>query len=279
MGVFISWSGKNSISYNVAMLLRDWLPNVIQTVKPFLSAVDIDAGSQWVSQMFQALKETQVGIICVTRTNQSEPWINFEAGALAKAMESSRVCPLLIDVRPADVTGPLTTLQMQPLDKDGLFSVLKVLNQYCGSQPLTDEALRKAFDKWWSEFETGLAKIMSAQEPSKPRRRDSEDMLEEILSRVRSIDKATSSAPYIGSLTTWMGEWAEHAAGQSPVERLKGSFAQSSMVALVAEVAKSDPQLSEILAHGSPEFADKTLIIKFAVHPDTGFEYLIKPYI
>src|ERR1700730_2601051 len=140
MGVFINWSGKNSISYKVAMLLRDWLPNVIQTVKPFLSAVDIDAGSQWASQMFQALKETQVGIICVTRTNQAEPWINFEAGALAKAMESSRVCPLLIDVRPADVTGPLTTLQMQPLDKDGLFSVLKVLNQYCGSQPLTEEA-------------------------------------------------------------------------------------------------------------------------------------------
>ena len=86
MGVFISRSGKNSISYKVAMLLREWLPNVIQTVKPFLSAVDIDAGSQWTSQMFQALKETQVGIICVTRTNQAEPWINFEAGALAKAM-------------------------------------------------------------------------------------------------------------------------------------------------------------------------------------------------
>ena len=86
MGVFISWSGKNSISYNVAMLLRDWLPNVILTIKPFVSDVDIDAGSQWASQMFQALKETQVGIICVTRTNQAEPWINFEAGALAKAL-------------------------------------------------------------------------------------------------------------------------------------------------------------------------------------------------
>lgn len=222
MGVFISWSGKNSISYNVAMLLRDWLPSVIQTVKPFLSAVDIDAGSQWASRMFQALKETQVGIICVTKTNQAEPWINFEAGALAKAMESSRACPLLIDVRPADVTGPLTTLQMQTLDKDGLFSVLKVLNQYCGSQPLTDEALRKAFDKWWSEFETRLAQIMSAQEPSKPRR-NPEDMLEEILSLVRSIDKASSPGPpWFGKLSSgsrplslWYGELAKHAAGQA----------------------------------------------------------------
>jgi hypothetical protein len=199
MGVFISWSGKNSISYNVAMLLRDWLPNVILTIKPFVSDVDIDAGSQWASQMFQALKETQVGIICVTRTNQAEPWINFEAGALANAMESSRVCPLLIDVRPADVTGPITTLQMQTLDKDGLLSVLKVLNQYCGSQPLTDEALRKAFEKWWEDFGTGLAQIVSVQEPSKPRR-DPGDMLEEILSLVRSIDKATN--PFVWSMPT-----------------------------------------------------------------------------
>jgi hypothetical protein len=38
MGVFISWSGKNSTSYKVALLLRDWLPNVIrllsQTMTP-----------------------------------------------------------------------------------------------------------------------------------------------------------------------------------------------------------------------------------------------------
>ena len=69
-GVFISCSWKDAISYEVAMLLREWLPSVIQTVKPFLSTVDIDAGSQWAAEMFQALKDAQVGIICVTRKNQ-----------------------------------------------------------------------------------------------------------------------------------------------------------------------------------------------------------------
>jgi hypothetical protein len=247
MGVFISWSGKNSMSYKVAMLLREWLPNVIQTVKPFVSDIDIDAGSQWASQMFQAPKETKVEIICVTRTNQSEPWINFEAGALAKAMESSRVCPLLIDVRPADVTGPLTTLQMQPLDKDGLLSVLKVLNQYCGSRPLTDEALRKAFEKWWRDFDTELAQIKSVQEPSKPRR-DPGDMLEEILSLVRSIDKATNATIPTGSLSIRSAEWA-HLFGIS-----NDSVAQSLKAKLMAEVAKSVPILASILERASPQF-------------------------
>lgn len=99
----ISWSGKESISNKVALALRDWIPNVIQTVKPWVSTIDIDAGAQWVSEMFVALKETKVGIICVTRKNQGEPWINFEAGALPKAMESSRVCPLLKDLKSSDV--------------------------------------------------------------------------------------------------------------------------------------------------------------------------------
>jgi hypothetical protein len=53
------------MSYKVAMLLREWLPNVIQAVKPFVSDVDIDAGSQWASQMFQALKETKVGLFAL----------------------------------------------------------------------------------------------------------------------------------------------------------------------------------------------------------------------
>jgi len=40
-------------------------------------------------------------------------------------------------------------------------------------------------------------------------------MLEEILSLVRSIDKATSPAP------PWFGEWAKHAPGQIPCRAVK----------------------------------------------------------
>jgi hypothetical protein len=188
MTVFISWSGKNSVSHKVASALRDWLPNVIQTVQPWLSNADIDAGAQWANEMFQAIKDTKVGIICVTRNNQSEPWISFEAGALAKAMESSRVCPLLIDLKPSDVTGPLTTLQMEQLDEEGLFRVLKMLNQHGGGQLLPEETLRKSFEKWWPDLERDIAIITSTQEPSKPLR-NQQEILEEILNTVRSLAK------------------------------------------------------------------------------------------
>ena len=58
------------------------------------------------------------GIICVTEVNQENPWLNFEAGALAKTLNQSRVCPYLIGMRPSDLKGPLSQFQSIHADKN-----------------------------------------------------------------------------------------------------------------------------------------------------------------
>src|SRR6266403_3949719 len=100
MKVFISWSGP--ISNKVAVLLRDWLPSVIQAVEPYVSSEDIDKGARWSTDIAKELEAAHFGILCITPDNISAPWINFEAGALSKALDKSKVVPLLVGVKKSE---------------------------------------------------------------------------------------------------------------------------------------------------------------------------------
>ena len=109
MKVFISWSGDRS--RQVAEALRDWLPQVLQFVEPWLSARDIDKGARWGAEVASELSASQFGILCVTPENQSAPWLLFEAGALSKQVEQSRVTPYLFKIRPSDLKHRLPSFR------------------------------------------------------------------------------------------------------------------------------------------------------------------------
>ena len=110
MKVFISWSGETSKA--VAETLHDWIPNVIQAVKPWISSENIDKGARWSADMAKQLGETRVGVICLTPDNLEEPWILFEAGALSKTLEQTYVCPYLFGVKPSNLKGPLFNFKL-----------------------------------------------------------------------------------------------------------------------------------------------------------------------
>lgn len=115
MKVFLSWSGEKSRA--VAEALRDWLPYVIQEVEPFMSSEDIVAGARWQDELATQLDESRFGILCVTQDNQSAPWLNFEAGAIAKQLGLNRVVPLAIDLRLAELRPPLGQFQAKEMTK------------------------------------------------------------------------------------------------------------------------------------------------------------------
>ena len=74
---------------------------------------DIDAGKKWSREIDQQLDATKIGVLGLTRQNLAQPWILFEAGALAKQVESdtSRVTPYLFDVSPTELVVPLSSFQ------------------------------------------------------------------------------------------------------------------------------------------------------------------------
>ena len=200
MNVFISWSGPRS--QQVALKLREWLPIVIQSVKPWMSKEDIDAGARWNAEISKQLETSSFGIVCVTKSNQSKPWIMFEAGAIAKALDGTRVVPYLIDLDPPDIEpGPLSQFQAKRANKNDTFQMLVSLNKSIGS-PLTEEQLRHIFDKFWPELEEVLTNLPDETTQSTPAR-TSEDILAEVLVLVRQMAQTNESRERVIGYPRW----------------------------------------------------------------------------
>ena len=140
--VFISWSGEPSRS--IARALNDWLEGVLSQVEPWVSDEEIRSGARWGDVLAESLEETDYGVICVTRENQTAPWLIFEAGALSKKVESAKVVPLCIDLPPSDVfKGPLTPFQGRALNEAGIRRLVHDLNQDT-EKPMTKERLTRS---------------------------------------------------------------------------------------------------------------------------------------
>jgi len=146
MNLFISWSGDKS--REVATALRDWIPNVIQSVVPWMSETDINAGARWNKEIQEKLEGTRFGIICLTKENQTAPWILFETGALAKTISDTFVCPYLIGLSPSEIIqGPLTQFQAKCADEKGTLDIVLTINKSLNENPLPEEKLKKTFKK------------------------------------------------------------------------------------------------------------------------------------
>ena len=184
MKVFISWSGERS--HVLADALHEWMPLVLHYVEPWLSQADIEAGQRWAEQVAKELETSNSGIICVTRENVGSPWVLFEAGALAKSMQGSRVIPLLLDLEVRDITGPLAQFQAKKVDRVGLSEVIQSLNQNAPN-PIPEDRVKQLFDALWPELEKKVATIPKVSAPAKHARPQPE-ILEELVTSVRSLD-------------------------------------------------------------------------------------------
>lgn len=195
MKVFISWSGKTS--GELAKILRDWLPSVIQAVKPYYSTDDIAKGMRGNTVIAKELEEAGVGLLCLTPDNLDAPWIMFEAGALSKKLDTSRVCPILFGgVETTDLKGPLIQFQAVKFNKEDTRKMLTMVNKQLGDDGLESKVLDLVFEKWWPDLEQKIQSLLSKVPESAPRAvRDERELLEEILTITRSM------APNVSAIT------------------------------------------------------------------------------
>lgn len=192
MKVFLSWSGE--LSKEVALVLRSWLPSVLQAVEPYVSSEDIRKGNRWSSEIASELENTTYGIIVLTPENIEAPWINFETGALAKTVDNSLVAPFLFGIKNSDVKGPLTQFQATLYDKGDIKKLLFGINEAMLTRSLAESRLEIIFEKWWPDLKEQLDKLLSnmptylieKQVPEENNSSNNNDILEELLELSRA---------------------------------------------------------------------------------------------
>lgn len=156
MDVVLIWSGARSKA--VASALRDWLPAVIQQIKPWMSESDIEAGSLWEQALGEALKTSYFGIICLTPENLASPWIHYEAGALSNQPDKAHICPYLFNLRASDIRGPLRSFQAVRANKNDTYKLIQMINSNI-DRPLSETNLMKSFNESWYKLKESLANI------------------------------------------------------------------------------------------------------------------------
>lgn len=155
--VFLSWSGDGS--KRVAEVLHEWLPVALQSIKPFLSSEDLRKGGRWLSDLHGELAKESFGVLCLTQSNLTSPWILYEAGALSKSLSESRVAPLLIGVKPSDLPDPLKQFNAVTSDRNDFKRLLKSINELSGESAVASEVVEKASEACWLQVEAAITAV------------------------------------------------------------------------------------------------------------------------
>lgn len=190
MKVFISWSGDRSRA--VALSLRELVATIIQAADVTISEHDIRAGERWRDSIAESLMTADAGIACITSDNINSPWLSYEAGVLSSNTEI--FIPLLVDISPTDLNGPLAFYQALTLTRSDMNKLVSLLNSRLPS-PLRQELVERLLERLWPYFEQELANLplprgsgtVSADPTLFPPLRSDREMLEEILELVRSL--------------------------------------------------------------------------------------------
>jgi hypothetical protein len=193
--VFISWSGSRS--REVAKTLREWLPTVVQAVRPWMSDTDIDKGSRSLDEITTALTGIKVGIVCLTPENLVEPWLLFEAGALSKTItdDKTRLCTYLLGgLTSSDVKQPLGMFQHTIADKEETRKLVHAINKAVSESSVPAERLNSIFDALWPQLQKTLVALPKFA-PVGTTKRSLEDMVVEILELVRAEANARNKPP------------------------------------------------------------------------------------
>jgi hypothetical protein len=264
MKVFISWSGPSS--KQLALTLRQVIPDALQNVEVWMSNVDIPAGERWAVTLASGLQESRFGILCLTPDNLMAPWLLFEAGALARSLQSGRVVPYSLGVDQDAVPYPLAQFQGCEATRDGSERLFLGINEAL-DLPLPRDQVKRIFSRHWRELNATIRQVRKDLS-NKPKRPDHLELLEEIVSSLRreplrpeQIGEFVESAVPLSLVWRTVHSVTSEEICAFPSESLKGYFAALKNRLETTQVASERDYLNSRMKDVEHELARRTNIL------------------
>lgn len=159
MKIFFSWSGD--LSRSLADVFYRWLPKTLEHVKIFFSP-QIEKGTRWREQLMLELQETSAGLFFVTADNVGSQWLNFEAGALSKAVAKAKLYSILFDFTPEIlVGGPLEEYQQTLFNKNDICQLVTSINTGSGPEQVPHHTLERMLEGAWPQLNLEVNQVLA----------------------------------------------------------------------------------------------------------------------
>lgn len=170
--------------------VSDAVKEIFDPVVTTFISQEIKAGARGLEEIDASLTDTDFGIICLTRSNQTEQWINYEAGALSRQVEDKRLRMgvFLVDfTRMEEVNSPMNIFQCKFATLEDFTDLMTSLNELHPN--LSETTLNKRIKAAWPDVEAAVKAVVEG-EPDKPAAppKSQDDKLDELLGLVKAME-------------------------------------------------------------------------------------------
>ncbi len=180
MKIFICWSGR--WGQNAANEIKNWLcKDALKELKQcdVRVSTEIAKGALWFEELRSFLDQACAALVCLTRDALRSPWVHYEVGAIATAMREQHgqkqgytglapIFPLLLGVKPGEITGPLAAFQSTAVNDAQ--DMRRLINDLTLVPPVKERASTQGpaelSEKWLDTWQKLQDRLNNIQEPA-----------------------------------------------------------------------------------------------------------------
>lgn len=155
MKVFLNWSGEES--RRIAGLLRDWLPEILDAVEPWLAADTFGRSNHWLEVNAGPFTKAGMIVACVTPANSGENWKSLDPSdfELSIAETPPQLVLLLGGVDVSSLQRVPAGASVITADRQGIQLLVEKLNGLA-DRPMDYTILGRRIDAMWPRLERSL---------------------------------------------------------------------------------------------------------------------------